>query len=1008
MANRKITELNALTAPAASDVLPIVDISETSNALKNKKITYEDLLSNAPNGTAAAPSISFNSDSDTGVFRPGANQFAIATGGTQRVHVDSSGNVGIGTDAPLEKFHINAGSSGVTSAIGGVDGAVISTGAGRTGGLIFFTPNDRSAGIFFGDPEDNNSASYRYDHASNATIISSNNAERLRIDSSGNVGIGTSSPTQLIDLESTSGGRIAFTDTGTRRYSVGNYGTGASSFTIRDDSASAERLVITNEGRVGIGTISPSGDLHVKGSATGTDITIEGNASTDYTFLRIVNPSGAEGQLAANADVGVQLRSVGSYPLQFMPNGNEQMRIAANGYVGIGTTNPSEKLHVSGNILSSICKTIGSYTNLTPLQLDRGVSGSGMHVNLTSGRYELEATDKPLVFNAGYSTGAIEFNINGSQKMRIINNGNVGINTSSPSKTLHVEGSSLFKSTTTNGTVNLVSTQNLSDAGLKIAFFGANRFETDEEMAYIQPLLVTNGGGAGNVQEGHLAFGTSGSERLRISAGGNVGIGATGPTELLQLQAADNPKIRFVDQGNYEYKLGITSNNKFSLLRSGSDTETVTIDSGGNVGIGTSNPGAKLDVAGAAKVDDNLTLSRSAVAPSFVFENSNYSGSAGAIKYFDTGSMIMETDGSEKFRVTSGGNVGIGTASPGSLLHINKSTNNFIKLSTGTSAVSTEQGLLNYGRFISGTTPAFPGQLTSYIKEIRNGSSAQFSLHFGTTDSNTADATNKMIVRYDGNVGIGNDSPITKLQVGNFSGQQELTIGSGTGSKGSLLFGDGASGSDYYRGQVSYDHSDDSMRFYTGVTERVRIASNGHVYVGTTSNFVGVNNTDTGFHLEKASDGCTAFISRANGQTLHLNRNSNGQLQTFRRSKVQVGSVSVTTTATTYNTTSDYRLKENVVELDGAIARINQLQPRRFNFIAEPGTTVDGFLAHEAQAVVPEAVTGTHNEVDDDGEPVMQGIDHSRLVPLLTAALQEALAKIETLETKVAALEASN
>ena len=91
--------------------------------------------------------------------------------------------------------------------------------------------------------------------------------------------------------------------------------------------------------------------------------------------------------------------------------------------------------------------------------------------------------------------------------------------------------------------------------------------------------------------------------------------------------------------------------------------------------------------------------------------------------------------------------------------------------------------------------------------------------------------------------------------------------------------------------------------------------------------------------------------------------------------------------------------------MTGAIDRVKQLAPKPFNFIADPDTTVDGFLAHEAQAVVPEAVTGTHNEVDDDGNAVMQGIDLSKLVPLLTGALQEAIAKIETLETKVAALE---
>ena len=94
-----------------------------------------------------------------------------------------------------------------------------------------------------------------------------------------------------------------------------------------------------------------------------------------------------------------------------------------------------------------------------------------------------------------------------------------------------------------------------------------------------------------------------------------------------------------------------------------------------------------------------------------------------------------------------------------------------------------------------------------------------------------------------------------------------------------------------------------------------------------------------------------------------------------------------------------------MVDLTGAITRVKQLAPKRFNFIVDDSVTVDGFLAHEAQTVVPEAVTGTHNEVDDDGNAVMQGIDQAKLVPLLTGALQEAITKIETLETKVAALE---
>jgi hypothetical protein len=178
--------------------------------------------------------------------------------------------------------------------------------------------------------------------------------------------------------------------------------------------------------------------------------------------------------------------------------------------------------------------------------------------------------------------------------------------------------------------------------------------------------------------------------------------------------------------------------------------------------------------------------------------------------------------------------------------------------------------------------------------------------------------------------------------------------------------------------------------------EAMRIDSSGRLLVGTTTNL--------------GAGGLTIRPNITEGSPqIAFNRSSTTNTsfcQLFKNGGTDVGSISYTNTATAFNTSSDYRLKENVVNLDGAITRVKQLQPKRFNFIINAGATVDGFLAHEAQTVVPEAVTGTHNEVDDDGNAVMQGIDQSKLVPLLTAALQEAIAKIETLETKVAALEA--
>jgi hypothetical protein len=127
----------------------------------------------------------------------------------------------------------------------------------------------------------------------------------------------------------------------------------------------------------------------------------------------------------------------------------------------------------------------------------------------------------------------------------------------------------------------------------------------------------------------------------------------------------------------------------------------------------------------------------------------------------------------------------------------------------------------------------------------------------------------------------------------------------------------------------------------------------------------------------------------------------------FVNSNGVVGSITTAGSATAYVTSSDYRLKENVGLLTGAIDRLQQIPVHRFNFIADPDTVVDGFLAHEAQEVVPECVTGEKDEVDEDGSPVYQGIDQSKLVPLLTAALQEAITEIASLKDRVAALEAS-
>ena len=118
-----------------------------------------------------------------------------------------------------------------------------------------------------------------------------------------------------------------------------------------------------------------------------------------------------------------------------------------------------------------------------------------------------------------------------------------------------------------------------------------------------------------------------------------------------------------------------------------------------------------------------------------------------------------------------------------------------------------------------------------------------------------------------------------------------------------------------------------------------------------------------------------------------------------------VGSIRSNASSTAFNTSSDYRLKENEVAISDGITRLKQLKPYKFNFKVETDKTVDGFFAHEVSSIVPEAISGEKDAVKEDGTIIPQQIDQAKLVPLLTSALQEAITKIETLEARVTTLE---
>jgi hypothetical protein len=204
-----------------------------------------------------------------------------------------------------------------------------------------------------------------------------------------------------------------------------------------------------------------------------------------------------------------------------------------------------------------------------------------------------------------------------------------------------------------------------------------------------------------------------------------------------------------------------------------------------------------------------------------------------------------------------------------------------------------------------------------------------------------------------------------------------------------LYFGDGDSNT---VGAVIYDHTSNYMKFDTNASERMRIDSSGNLLVARTS--AGLSN-GTGVTIGQSSIG---MQTEGNATQIAMNRTtSDGTIVDIRRNNVTVGTIAVTTTATAYNTSSDYRLKEAAQPLVRGLARVNALKRSVYKWKAN-GSAGEGFIAHELAEVVPLAVTGDKDAVDADGKPAYQGVDLSKIVPILVAAIQELTAEVNALK----------
>ena len=271
-----------------------------------------------------------------------------------------------------------------------------------------------------------------------------------------------------------------------------------------------------------------------------------------------------------------------------------------------------------------------------------------------------------------------------------------------------------------------------------------------------------------------------------------------------------------------------------------------------------------------------------------------------------------------------------------------------------------------------------------------------------------------------GNVGIGTASPSSKLHI---AGVNTVTDARGmvainstntaaTNLGGSLSFGgeNGQATTPYVFGSIAGRYEGSSYAGYlqfsttatgTGtITERMRIDSSGNLLVGTTNSAPGngSGNNVSGF---SANANGTTWCSRSGFYSLSVNRvDTTGGVIEMNSAGNAVGSISVTSSLTSYNVTSDRRLKENIAPLTTGLVSVLALKPSQYNYISDPSTQIQGFIADELQVVVPHAVTGEANAVDAEGKPVYQGVDVSFLIPHLVSAIQELKAEIDLLKGK--------
>ncbi len=615
--------------------------------------------------------------------------------------------------------------------------------------------------------------------------------------------------------------------------------TGTFTSTGIDDNATSTAITIDSSENVGIGTTSPEVLTHLK-SSDNTIFEIESTTATAYMKMVDSNTTGA-------GYIGYVTND-----MTFWANNAERMRIDSSGNVGIGITNPAADLVVAGS-------SSGEYDALI-LRNSSGVDTSSTSITfeVSAGTHGTEGATAAKISGlreGGGTTGALLFHTTASgvsgERMRIDSSGNVGIGTSSPARILHVEKDGLADLLLRDTSSYSVGT------GPAVIFQGNDSGGTTTQFGAIYG--VSNGSNSGELTFETRNSGSS-AERMRIDSSGNVGIGTTSPS--------------------YKLTIGGNSDSANNVLTGSGIVVGTTIglrERGNTAGIGGN------------------------VYASQIYQGNSGGGDLELYNVSSTYSLVFGTNTTERMRIDSSGDVGIGIAP-----------------------------VSGYGRKL----------------QVHSAAGGGSSVHI--TDSSTGS----------------------------------------TASDGLELISFGSAAYIWNR-EASF------MSFGTSAAERMRIDSSGNLLVGTTS----LGGNSGRFQAVRGGTGAIGYFEINNGggaqNAVDITNAANAAFVPLRfwvngYGSSLVGSISCTTSATTYNTSSDQRLKDNIV--DAPAGNIDAIRVRSFDWKADGSHQTYGMVAQELVDVAPEAVS--QGETEDD----MWGVDYSKLVPMMIKEIQDLKAEVAALK----------